>query len=70
MDFNLEIISEEGRSHDPLFSSIISAMNSMKEATADKIYQKIQKEGAKNYSKPQVRRNIGSSQNKTINIKA
>ncbi|KAK6641336.1 hypothetical protein RUM44_013045 [Polyplax serrata] len=56
MDFDMAIASDEGHSPDPLFSSIINAMNSMKEATADKIYQKIQREGSTNYSKPQVDR--------------
>lgn len=56
MDFDMAIASDEGHSPDPLFSSIINAMNSMKEATADKIYQKIQREGSTNYSKPQVRK--------------
>ncbi|EEB17775.1 hypothetical protein Phum_PHUM488850 [Pediculus humanus corporis] len=54
MDYDLDVISEDENTSDPLFNCILSAMNSMKEATADKIYQKLQKEGATNYSKPQL----------------
>ena len=45
----------DGDGYDPLLSSIFDAMNSVKEATADKIYQKIRREGNINFSKPQVR---------------
>lgn len=52
---NMDIDSDDGDGYDPLLSSIFDAMNSVKEATADKIYQKIRREGNINFSKPQVR---------------
>lgn len=51
---NFDTGSEDGDGPDPLLNSIMDAMSSMKEATADKIYQRIHKQGNTNYSKPQV----------------
>lgn len=51
----MDIDSDDGDVFDPLLKSIIDAMNTIKEATADKIYQKVRKEDNNNFSKPQVR---------------